>query len=133
MKSFFLLLLRLSAPFWGRETNGASFHPPRQIRNASVRELQADTEDVQVLADLGALWTVQLVDRDDLILELQLHIAIEIPVDADRENPLVAAEDRALPGREVIEGVEIGVAVSRREFPSMSRPPARTDDPAPAP
>src|SRR5690242_195323 len=64
-----------------------------------VRELQPKTEDVEILALFVGKHvnrSGELVDVHKHVVELELHVLVQIPVQADQEDALVAAIDARL-------------------------------------
>src|SRR6201999_794655 len=91
-----------------------SLGPRLNSKYRSVGELQADTDGVEILAVAIDVAEHALVHGYDIVVDHQANIAVEIPVDAESEHPLVATKNAA--GNAGVP-VEVGVGVTRHQFP----------------
>src|SRR5580698_9327383 len=93
----------------------------------SVRELEANSQRVEVLARPvreDMLRRGIPVHVRDQVVELQLDVVVQVPVDAERHDTLIAAIDAGLlrgGTREEVMPVQVGIAVTRGEFPRAPR------------
>src|SRR5450755_3019969 len=89
-------------------------------------ELDARAQFIEALSDLvGRNQRIragrrQLLDRDDVVVEHDADVLVQVPVDAERDDPLVATGDTGLRARRSGEGVapvQVRVAIAHGEFP----------------